>query len=252
MIGIYLSGTGNTKYCIEQLLSLLDQSARAIPLESDDIIKEIENNNTIILAYPTQYSNAPYMVRDFICQNKQLWKGKKVLCMATMGAFSGDGAGCTARLLKKFGAVILGGVHIKMPDSVCDSKLLKKNIEENKRIVAQANKKIVLVAQQIKQGKYPKDGITFIAHMIGLFGQRLWFYKKTVGYTNKVKINTDCVGCGLCASLCPMKNISIKDGKAVFENRCTMCYRCVSQCPKKAITLLGEKVVEQCRIEKYL
>lgn len=42
-----------------------------------------------------------------------------------MGAFSGDGAGCTARLLKKYGAIILGGLHIKMPDSVCDSKLLK-------------------------------------------------------------------------------------------------------------------------------
>ncbi len=252
MIGIYLSGTGNTKYCMEQLLSLLDHSAKAIPLESDDTIKEIEKNDTIILAYPTQFSNAPYMVRDFICKNKLLWKDKKVLCMVTMGAFSGDGAGCTARLLKKYGAVILGGVHIKMPDSVCDSKLLKKNIEKNKQIVAQANKKIVLVAQQIKQGKYPKDGITFIAHVIGLLGQRLWFYKKTTGYTDKAKINSDCVGCGVCASLCPMKNISIKDGKAVFEKKCTMCYRCVSQCPKKAITVLGDKVVEQCRIENYL
>lgn len=42
------------------------------------------------------------------------------------GLFSGDGTGCAARLLKKYGAQILGGVQIKMPDSVCDSKLLKK------------------------------------------------------------------------------------------------------------------------------
>ena len=59
-----------------------------------------------------------------------------------MGAFSGDGAGCTARLLKKYGASILGGLHIKMPDSVCDSKLLKKTLEENREIVKQADKKI--------------------------------------------------------------------------------------------------------------
>ena len=64
MVGIYLSGTGNTKHCIEN----------------------------------------------------------------TMGAFSGDGAGCTARLLKKYGAHILGGLHVKMPDSVCDSKLLTKAV----------------------------------------------------------------------------------------------------------------------------
>ena len=252
MVGIYLSGTGNTKYCIERLLSLLDVSAKSIPLENDDVIKEIEKNDTIILAYPIQFSNAPYMVRDFICRNGTLWNGKKVLCMATMGAFSGDGAGCTARLLKKYGAVILGGLHIKMPDSVCDSALLKKSIEKNKQIIAQANRKIELAAQQIKQGKYPKEGLNFSAHIIGLLGQRLWFYGKTKGYTDKLKIHTGCVGCGLCASLCPMKNISIKNGKAVSGNKCTMCYRCISQCPQKAITLLGEEVIEQCRIEKYL
>lgn len=69
MFGIYLSGTGNTKYCIERLSSLIDTSAKIIPLESDDVIKEIGENNTIILAYPIQFSNAPYMVRDFICSS---------------------------------------------------------------------------------------------------------------------------------------------------------------------------------------
>lgn len=252
MIGIYLSGTGNTKYCMEKLLSLIDHEAKAIPLECDGVIQEIEKNDTIVLGYPTQFSNAPYMVRDFICRNRTLWKGKKVLCVVTMGAFSGDGTGCTARLLKKYGAVILGGVHIRMPDSVCDNKLLKKNIEKNKQIVAGADKKMESVAQQIKQGRYPKDGISFSSHVIGLLGQRLWFYKKTTGYTDRLKIHTDCIGCGLCASLCPMKNITIKNGKAISGNKCTMCYRCISQCPQKAITLLGEEVVEQCRIENYL
>lgn len=252
MIGIYFSGTGNTKYCIEKILSLIDDSAKIIPLESNHAVEAIEKNNTIVLAYPTQFSNTPYIVRDFICKNRFLWDSKKILCVVTMGVFSGDGAGCTARLMKRYGAVILGGVHIRMPDSVCDSKLLKKNIEKNREIVLQADKKMETVAQQIKQGQYPQDGISFVSHVIGLLGQRLWFYRKTRGYTNKIKIHTACIGCGLCASLCPMKNISIKNGKAVSGNQCTMCYRCISRCPQKAITLLGEKVVEQCRIGNYL
>ncbi len=251
MIGIYLSGTGNTKHCIEKLTNLLDDSAKVIPLESTDIIEEIKRNKTIILGYPTQFSNAPYMVRDFINRNKPLWSGKEILCVATMGAFSGDGAGCTARLLKKHGAVILGGLHIKMPDSVCDSKLLKKSIEQNKEIVLRADKKIEFVAQQIKLGKYPKDGITLISHIIGLLGQRLWFYGKTTGYTDKLKISENCSGCGVCVSLCPMKNILIQNGKAVAGKRCTMCYRCISHCPQKAITLLGNEVKEQCQYNKY-
>ena len=51
MVGIYLSGTGNTKHCIEKLLSLLDENAKAIPIEDENARKAIENNDTIILAY---------------------------------------------------------------------------------------------------------------------------------------------------------------------------------------------------------
>lgn len=251
MVGIYLSGTGNTRHCIEKIIELWDASAKAIPLESENVVEEIANNNIIILGYPTQYSNMPYMVRDFINRNKELWNGKKIVCVATMGAFSGDGAGCAARLLKKYGAVILGGLHIKMPDSVCDSKLLKKTIEKNKEIVRKADAKIEAVVHKIKEGKYPKEGIGFHSHLMGLLGQRLWFYRKTTGYTDKLKISKNCIGCGLCVSLCPMKNISMQSGKAVADKKCTMCYRCIAHCPKKAITLLRNEVKEQCRYEKY-
>ena len=252
MLGVYLSGTGNTKHCIEKLVRLLDGSAKILPLESERVIDEINSNDIIVLGYPTQFSNAPYMVREFIISNADIWRGKQILCVATMGAFSGDGAGCTARLLKKNGAVILGGLHIHMPDSVCDSKLLKKTVEENKKIVIKADKKIEKTAKAIQSGNYPQEGLSFFSHLAGLFGQRLWFYGKTADYSDKLTINNSCIGCGLCSNICPMKNIVIKDHRAVSGDKCTMCYRCISQCPKQAITLLGDTVKEQCRFSKYI
>ena len=33
------------------------------------------------------------MVKDFIDQNQSLWNGKRIFVIATMGLFSGDGAG---------------------------------------------------------------------------------------------------------------------------------------------------------------
>lgn len=252
MLGIYFSGTGNTKHCIEKLVTMLDKTATVISIENDEVVEEIKKNDGIIIGYPTQYSNAPFMIKDFIKINRHLWNGKKILCVTTMGMFSGDGAGCTARLFKKYGGTILGGLQIHMPDSVCDSKLLKKTLVENRKIVVAADQKITLVAQNIKKGNYPKEGITFAAHLMGLFGQRLWFYRKTMGYSDKLKIHSSCIGCGLCTTLCPMNNLSLKNGKAVAGNRCTMCYRCISRCPQKAITLLGDAVHEQCRFEKYI
>ena len=252
MIGVYLSGTGNTKHCIEKLISSVDPSADIISIEDKDVVSKIRENDEIVIAYPTQFSNMPYMVRDFINKNADIWDGKKVLCMTTMALFSGDGTGCCARVLKKHGANIIGGMQIIMPDSIGDNKLLKKPIETSKQMVKDADARIEGIAKQIKEtGRYPQEGLSFWAHLAGLFGQRLWFYSKTTGYCDKVKISDACIGCGLCTRNCPMNNLSLNDGKATASDKCAMCYRCLNICPKQAITILGKQVYEQCRYEKY-
>lgn len=251
MNAIYLSGTGNTGYIVNKLLDELGKKGTVLPVESEDIKKAFEADE-IIIAYPTMFSNIPYLIRDFINKNRTEWKGKKIFLITTMGLFAGDGTGCAARLLKRYGAVITGGIQIKMPDSIGDCKALKKSPEQNKAIVKKAEERVKKIAAQLKAGKYPKEGLSFWAHLAGLFGQRLWFYNKAMSYTNKLKIDPDkCVGCGICAKNCPTQNIKIADGKAVANAQCTMCYRCVSYCPKQAITLLGKTLHQQAGIEKY-
>lgn len=53
-----------------------------------------------VFAYPMQYSTVPKMLRDFIIENNELWERKKIFVIATMGLFSGDGAGVLGRLLQ--------------------------------------------------------------------------------------------------------------------------------------------------------
>ncbi len=253
MVGIYFSGTGNSKYALEFFLSKYDKTAKAYTIEDKNITSHIKNNEEIIFSYPVQYSNIPKILKDFIDDNRHLWKDKKIFVIATMGLFSGDGAGILARRLQKYGAKIIGGLHLKMPDSIADEKVLKRTDEKNKMLVKQAEKKIENTVQKIKNNKSPREGIGFLSHISGLFGQRLYFYNKTNHYTDKVKINIEkCVGCGKCVKLCPMKNLKAKDDFIKTENRCTMCYRCINICPKQAITLLGKHVVMQGTIEKYL
>ena len=170
-----------------------------------------------------------------------------------MGLFSGDGAGCSARLLKKYGANIIGGLHLKMPDCIGDVKALKKSLEENKLIVKNADKKIKETVDKIKNGYYSKNGLTFFNHLAGLFGQRLYFYKKTYKLKDKLKIDYQkCISCGKCSNLCPMKNIEMIETKPLPQSKCTSCYRCISNCPRQAITLIGKEVLEQSTIDKYI
>ncbi len=207
MIGIYLSGTGNTEHCVRKLVRLLDESAQAIPMEKKETVHLLSQHDFIVFAYPVQFSNVPVMVKDFIKSHLDLWKGKKILCVATIGLFSGDGAGCSARLLKKYGAEIVGGFHIRIPDSVCDVKLLKKFFQENREIIRKADRKIEKCAEEIRKGRYPKNGSHLYNQIAGLLCQRLWYYGRTRGYSDKLKISNACTDYGLCTQLCPANNL---------------------------------------------
>ncbi|MGN1372959.1 MAG: EFR1 family ferrodoxin [Candidatus Coproplasma sp.] len=271
--GIYFSGSGNTRRCVERLVKRIDDSSIVLPLEGDSAKAAIAKSSVIVFGYGVQYSDMPYFVREFINENKQLWKGKNILCVATMGAFSGDGAGCSARLFKKYGANILGGLHIIMPDSICDVKEkkdeeidpeklyleslkhegdIKKLHEQRRNIIKSADERIDKVAGDIKNGVYPKDGLGFFARLAGLFGQRLWLGRRSHNYSKRLKIDEDlCDGCRICVQQCPMKNLYVEDGKAMASDKCTACYRCINRCPQKAITLCGDRVEEQYKIERY-
>ena len=41
MIGIYFSGTGNTKYCLEKFVALYDRNIEITPLEDEGTIEKV-------------------------------------------------------------------------------------------------------------------------------------------------------------------------------------------------------------------
>ena len=253
MIGIYFSGTGNTKYCLEKFVALYDRNIEITPLEDTGTMEKVTYHKDIIFAYPIYYSNLPKIVRDFICENSDVWKGKRIFIIATMGLFSGDGAGVSARLFERYGAQVWGGLHLKMPDCICDVKTLKRSIPQNRKLIKDATNKLIKASHQLKENRPPQEGINVFYHIAGLLGQRLWFYNKTRSYTDQLHIDPNaCICCGKCAGLCPMKNISIIDNRVQAHDQCTMCYRCINQCPQRAITLIGKEVIEQHRVEDFL
>ena len=122
MIGVYFSGTGNTKYCVEKFVREYDREGKVCSIETENAAQEICAHEEIIIGYPVQFSSIPKILQDFTVDHWCIWKNKKIFIIATMGLFSGDGAGVLARLLTRYGAVIIGGLHLRMPDSIGDEK----------------------------------------------------------------------------------------------------------------------------------
>ena len=62
----------------------------------------------------------------------------------------------------------------------------------------------------------------------------------------------DCVHCGRCERLCPLNNISLKDGKPVWGKECTHCMACIANCPTEAIEYgTISRTKEKYRFAKY-
>lgn len=249
---IYFSGNGNTKHCSE-LFSKLTGNGKISSIEEENVIQVIKDSPEFAFAYPVHYSNIPFIVKDFIKNNALMFSGKKIFLIATMGAFSGDGTGCAARMLKKCGAKITGGLHLQMPDAIGDVGMLKKSHEKNLAIISNSEEKISYTCNLIKNGKYPQQGLHFYNQIAGLFGQRLWFLQAAKNHRKDLRVApAKCNGCGLCQKQCPTKSIQIVDGKAKLVGKnCTICYRCVNSCPNKAITIIGKKIIEQCLFKNY-
>ena len=75
-----------------------------------------------------------------------------------------------------------------------------------------------------------------------------WAFMHSVLQIDKLQVDaTKCVGCGICARVCPMKNITMQDGKPVFGNNCATCFGCLHWCPQSAVRIGRKKVNSKTR-----
>lgn len=81
MTGIYFSGTGNTRFCVDKFLKDYDDNKNSFSIEDNEALEKIKHDNDIVIGYPVQYSSIPKILRDYISDNWYVWQGKNIFIL---------------------------------------------------------------------------------------------------------------------------------------------------------------------------
>lgn len=235
----YFSGTGNTAFVASEFQDNYKKKGISVdlfPIETIETVTSQGKYDFLMIGFPTYAFYPPQMVIDFVKKLPEV-KDKPVILFGTAGGSAGASFVVLEKILKKKNYDVVSNFLYVMPDNVYF--IFGKDTDKDEHIdllITSTKEKIKQDFEIIMSGKskFVKCGLglRLMSSIVSFFfniGQnqkKRWFWDKK-----------ECVMCGLCAKVCPTKNITIKKekGKVIFGNNCMFCTRCYNFCPKKAI-----------------
>lgn len=254
LITYYFSGTGNTKWMIEQFHGMVQESgheSKIVSIETSDalnhnfLINDITYADYIGFATPIYGGNLPPIMSNFIQMfvevNKKVNSKKPIYIMNTFGYVNGFGPFCAKRLFKNTGLKLISYVNIRLCNNISSPKFKVKQIDamkmEKRRQKAKENLRKML--EHLLIGKHYITGIGPY-----LLPNILVRYKSKKAIEDNYKVFqvylTSCKKCMLCVKNCPTKSIEFIENSFTFLPSCTACMRCYNHCPTYSILFDGK------------
>ena len=230
---LYFTGTGNSRYIATRISEALGDEL----LSMNDRIKEgdtspVTSDKRLIIVTPTYAWRIPRIVRDWLAKT-DFPCGAQTWFVMTCGSEIGNAAGDNRALCREKQLSYMGTAQIVMPENYI-AMFNAPQAEEARQIVARAEPDIDRVISAIKTGQkfaLPRNNL-YDRFMSGPVNPIFYsFFVKAKAFT----AGDACTGCGQCARLCPMNNITIQSGKPVWGGDCTHCMACICRCPVEAI-----------------
>lgn len=228
----YFSGTGNSLKIAKDLAVSLGDT-QLIRISNETLGKSINPGTDIIgIVFPVYFTGIPLLIRQFIEKLKSN-KDTYFFAVANYGNAPSVSLKQVDELIKSKGGTLSATFGITMPGNY---QLMYPVAPEEKRQKLYENEmvKITEISQIIKNRGTSRDGVNVNALSTFLF-------KSVHGLFNPAKqgknfwTDEKCNGCGTCARLCPVENISIEGEKPMWSNKCEQCLACMHWCPKSAV-----------------
>jgi NAD-dependent dihydropyrimidine dehydrogenase PreA subunit/flavodoxin len=230
------SGTGNTLCAAEHVAgALAAYDIEAAVWEARVPFGGAPDPNGFDLAlfgYPVHAFNTPRFFLRFVKTLPEA-SGMPAFIFKTSGEpFRLNGASSRAlvRLLRKKGFVPMLDLHLLMPYNI----VFRYPDALAKQMFLHTKDMALVIADAVAGGPPRKlrynPWTVFVSYLFRL----QWFGAFLNGPFIHVKREL-CAGCGLCAELCPSRNVRMEGGFPRFGRRCAMCMGCAFRCPRDAV-----------------
>lgn len=229
---LYFSGTGNSLAISRHIAEKLNETV--MPL-SQAVHQDLSRERRIGLVYPSYWFNAPRAVTELL-PRLQLPKEAYVFIVIPCGAQVGDSIHTVQKLLADKGLPLAYSQKIRVPDN----SAVGFGRDPNKQVwkFEKYAERLERITEEIAAGTHSLHYAWW--GPIGALCARPGMQRRTLPMLTPA-VNPDlCVGCGICADVCPQGNIALTDGKARCGDNCTQCLACVHFCPKQAVELNGK------------
>lgn len=230
---LYFSGTGNSAHAAKVIASQIGDQC----LDLFDRIKThnheaITSDKPWIIVVPTYAWQIPRIVRDWLLA-ADLQGSNKVYFVMTCGDEAGNAEKYNQALCVQKEWTYMGTAGIVMPENYI-AMFDVPDEDTAKRIVNAADRRLCRLSEYILQeSRLPKEKVSLIDKLKSGIVNTL-FYPLFVK-AKKFYVKEHCTSCGLCAKVCPMNNIKVKNVKPVWGKNCTHCMACICKCPVEAI-----------------
>jgi ferredoxin len=230
---IYFTSTGNSLAVAQALASSLGQ-AELVGMPGALQNKKVIKAETVGLVFPVYCWGLPKLVFEFL-QTVDL-QAQYVYAVVTYGGVPGPTNLQLKDVLSKKGIELKAGFGLHMPGNYTPMYGAPAENTQQKYFTKMSARipEITTVVKQQLSGKL-ENGPWIVDLLIRLTGFYKLFLAQVANSDKAFIVQENCNSCGICAKICPVNNIVMKNNRPEWQHHCENCMGCLQWCPEEAI-----------------